>query len=58
LNLDETEQRDLWNVAEEVFRTKDKDKRVALDPKLMAAGTRDAAKRLDKATDMLFPSIQ
>jgi hypothetical protein len=40
LNLDETEQRDLWNVAEEVFRTKDKDKRVALDPKLMAAGRR------------------
>ena len=40
LNLDETEQRELWEVAEEVFRTKDKDKRVALDPKLMAAGRR------------------
>jgi hypothetical protein len=40
LNLDETEQRHLWNVAEEVFRTKDKAKRVALDPKLMAAGRR------------------
>lgn len=38
LNLDETEQRHLWEVAEEVFRTKDKDARVALDSKLMAAG--------------------
>lgn len=40
LNLDEKEQRELWEVAEEVFRTKDKDARVALDPKLMAAGRR------------------
>ena len=40
LNRDEPEQRELWEVAEEVFRTKDKDKRVALDPKLMAAGQR------------------
>lgn len=40
LNLDEPEQRELWNVAEEVFRTKDTDKRAALDTKLMAAGRR------------------
>jgi len=40
LNLDEPEQRELWEVAEEVFRTKDKNARVALDPKLMAAGRR------------------
>jgi hypothetical protein len=40
LNLEETEQRELWDIAEEVFRTKDKDKRIALDPKLMAAGRR------------------
>jgi hypothetical protein len=40
LNLDEAEQRELWDVAEEVFRTKDKDERVSLDPKLMAAGRR------------------
>src|ERR1700676_3751898 len=40
LNLDEKEQRELWEVAEEVFRTKGKDARVALDPKLMAAGRR------------------
>jgi hypothetical protein len=40
LNLDETEQRELWEVAEEVFRTKNKDQRVVLDSKLMAAGRR------------------
>ncbi|QOZ25911.1 hypothetical protein [Bradyrhizobium sp. CCBAU 51753] len=40
LNLDEEEQRELWEVAEEVFKTKDKGERVALDPKLMAAGRR------------------
>jgi hypothetical protein len=37
LNLDEKEQRALWDVAEEVFRA-NKDDRIALDPKLMAAG--------------------
>ena len=40
LNLEEAEQRELWDVAEEVFRTKDRDARIALDPKLMAAGRR------------------
>jgi hypothetical protein len=40
LNLDEVEQRELWDAAEEVFRTKDRDARIALDPKLMAAGRR------------------
>jgi hypothetical protein len=39
LNLEEDEQRDLWDVAEEVFRA-DKDDRIALDPKLMVAGRR------------------
>lgn len=38
LNLDEKEQRELWEVAEEIYRTEDKDKRVALDSKLMSAG--------------------
>ena len=37
LNLDEKEQRELWDVAEEVFRAKIED-RIALDRKLMAAG--------------------
>src|SRR5258708_24948077 len=40
LNIEEPEQRALWDVAEEVFRTKDKNQRVALDRKLMEAGRR------------------
>ena len=40
LNSEEPEQRALWDVAEEVFRTKDKNQRVALDRKLMEAGRR------------------
>ncbi len=38
LNLDEPEQKALWNVADRMFRTKDKDERVRMDSELMAAG--------------------
>jgi hypothetical protein len=38
-NLDETEQREIWDVAEEVYKA-NKDEHIALDPKLMAAGRR------------------
>jgi hypothetical protein len=38
LNLEEKEQRDLWEIADRLFKTKDKDKRVAMDTELMAAG--------------------
>ncbi|MET4512580.1 hypothetical protein [Bradyrhizobium sp. I1.7.5] len=38
LNLDEPEQKALWEVADRMFRTKDKNERVLMDPELMAAG--------------------
>ena len=38
LNLDEPEQRALWEVADRLFKTHDKEKRVAMDGELMAAG--------------------
>ena len=38
LNLDEPEQRALWEVADRLFYTKDKDERAAMDEELMAAG--------------------
>jgi hypothetical protein len=38
LNVDETEQHALWEVADRLFKTQDKDKRIAMDKELMAAG--------------------
>ena len=38
LNLEEAEQRALWGVADRLFQTKDKEKRIAMDKELMAAG--------------------
>jgi hypothetical protein len=38
LNLDEPEQRTLWEVADRLFKTYDIEKRVAMDPELMRAG--------------------
>jgi hypothetical protein len=38
LNLDEPEQKALWDVADRMFKTKDKDERVRMDSELMAAG--------------------
>jgi hypothetical protein len=38
LNLEETEQRALWEVADRLFKTHDKDMRIAMDKELMAAG--------------------
>lgn len=38
LNLDEPEQKALWDVADRMFRIKDKNERVLMDTELMAAG--------------------
>jgi hypothetical protein len=38
LNLEEHEQRALWEIADRLFKTKDKDERVKMDPELMSAG--------------------
>lgn len=38
LNLEEPEQKALWEIADKIFKTKDKDARVAMDAELMAAG--------------------
>jgi hypothetical protein len=38
LNLDEPEQKALWDLADRMFRTKDKVERVRMDSELMVAG--------------------
>jgi hypothetical protein len=38
LNLDEVEQRALWEVSDRLFTTSDKNERVKMDPELMKAG--------------------
>lgn len=40
LNLDEPDQKALWNVADRLFKTTDLDRRVEMDAELMAAGRR------------------
>lgn len=38
LNLEEDDQRALWEVADKLFKIRDKDQRASMDAELMAAG--------------------